>query len=191
MKHLFPRTSLKILGFSIGLVIFSASFIASIVLGQIPTSIQTAVEAFSNFDETSTEHIIITTTRVSRAVIATVIGGSLAIAGALMQALTRNPLASPSIFGINAGALLFVVFSSVYFSVNSLLHLMWIAFLGAGIAAVMVFTLGSIGRDGLSPIKIVLAGAALTAFFSSFTQGLLVINEQSLEGVLFWLGGSV
>jgi len=191
MTHLFTRTSLKILGISLCLVIFIIFFLASIVLGQIPTSMQTVVDAFLHFDESSTEHLIITTTRISRAVIATVIGASLAIAGALMQALTRNPLASPSIFGINAGALLFVVFSTVYLSVNSLIHLMLIAFLGAGVAAVMVFTLGSIGRDGLSPIKIVLAGAALTAFFSSFTQGLLVTNEQSLEGVLFWLGGSV
>jgi iron complex transport system permease protein len=191
MTHLFPRTSLKILGLFIGLGIFVLSFISSIVLGQTPTSIQTAIDAFVHFDESSTEHIIITTTRISRAVIATVIGAGLAIAGALMQALTRNPLASPSIFGINAGALFFVVFSTVFLSVNSLTHLMWIAFFGAGIAAMMVFTLGSIGRDGLSPIKIVLAGTALTAFFGSFTQGLLVLNEQSLEGILFWLGGSV
>lgn len=191
MKPLFPRTSLKILGILIGLCILFISFAASIVLGQTQTSIKTAFTAFVNFDESSTEHIIIMTTRLSRAVIASVIGASLAIAGALMQALTRNPLASPSIFGINAGALFFVVTATVFFSVNSLLHLMWVAFLGAGLAAVMVFLLGSLGRDGLSPIKIVLAGAALTALFSSFTQGLLVIDEQSLEGVLFWIGGSV
>jgi iron complex transport system permease protein len=191
MNPLFPRTSLKILGFWIGLCLFFMSFMSSIVFGKTPTSIGTAIEAFVHFDETSIEHIIITTTRLSRAVIACIIGASLAIAGALMQALTRNPLASPGILGINAGALLFVVFASVFFSFNSLIYLMWFAFLGAGLAAIMVFLLGSIGRDGLSPIKIVLAGAALTALFSSFTQGLLVINEQSLEGVLFWIGGSV
>ncbi|MDF0728044.1 iron ABC transporter permease [Cytobacillus sp. S13-E01] len=191
MTHLFPRTSLKIIGFIIGICIFIISFMSSIVFGQTPISVKTAIEAFTQFDESSTEHIIITTTRVSRAVIATVIGSSLAIAGALMQALTRNPLASPSIFGINAGALFFVVFSSVFLSVTSLVHFMWIAFLGAGVAAVMVFFLGSLGRDGLSPIKIVLAGAAISAFFSSFTQGILVLNEQNLEGILFWLAGSV
>lgn len=108
-----------------------------------------------------------------------------------MQALTRNPLASPSIFGINAGALFFVVFATAFFSINSLVQLMWIAFLGAAVAAVMVFFLASLGRDSLSPIRIVLAGAAIAAFFSSLTQGLLVIDEQGLEEVLFWLGGSV
>jgi iron complex transport system permease protein len=135
--------------------------------------------------------LILATTRLSRAVIACVVGASLAIAGALLQALTRNPLASTDIFGINAGALFVVVVATVFLSVHSLIHLIWFAFLGAGLAAVLVLLLGSIGRDGLSPIKIVLAGAALTALFTSFTQGLLVIDEQNLEGILFWIGGSV
>ncbi len=191
MKPLLPRTSGRLLGSGIGLCILLISFLSSIVFGQTRIPIQTAVEAFAHYDASSTEHIIITTTRLSRAVIACVIGAGLAIAGALMQALTRNPLASPDIFGINAGALFFVVFGSVFFSFNSLTQLMWFAFLGAAIAAVLVFVLGSIGMDGLSPVKIVLAGAALTALFGSFTQGLLVINEQNLEGVLFWIGGSV
>lgn len=191
MNPLFTRTSLKLLGFWIGLCILFASFVSSIIFGQTRTSIETAIDAFVNFDSSSTEHIIITTTRLSRAIIACIIGASLAIAGALMQALTRNPLASPSVFGINAGALFFVVCATVVFSFNSLTHMMWFAFLGAGLAAIMVFFLGSIGRDGLSPIKIVLAGTALSALFSSFTQGMLVMNEQSLEGVLFWIGGSV
>ncbi len=191
MNPLFPRTSLKLIGLLLGLVILLLSFAASIVLGQTPTPLAAAIEAFTQFDETSTEHIIIRTTRLSRAVIAAVIGASLAIAGALMQALTRNPMASPDIFGVNAGALFFVVAATVFFSVNGLLQMMWIAFIGAGLAILLVFFLGSMGRDGLSPIKIIIAGAALTALFVSFTQGLLVMNEQSLEGVLFWIGGSV
>lgn len=191
MNPLLPKASLKMIGLLIGLCILLISFMSSIVLGQTHTSIGTVIKAFVHFDESSTEHIIITTTRLSRAVIACIIGASLAIAGALMQALTRNPLASPDIFGINAGALFFVILATVFFSFNSLIHLMWFAFLGAGIAAIMVFLLGSIGRDGLSPIKIVLAGTAITALFGSLIQGLLVIDEQSLEGILFWIGGSV
>jgi iron complex transport system permease protein len=191
MNHLFPRTSLKIAGLIIALCIFVISFASSIVFGQTPIAFETAVDAFFNYDESSTEHIIITTTRISRAVIATVIGASMAIAGALMQALTRNPLASPSIFGINAGAVFFIVLAISFFSVTSLTYYMWIAFFGAGVSAVLVYFLGSIGRGGLSPIKIVLAGAAITALFVSLTQGLLVVSEQNLEGVLFWLAGSV
>lgn len=191
MTYLFSRPSSRWLGLIIGIFLLMISFISSIIFGQTPISFNTVMEAFFSFDENSTEHIIITTTRISRAVIAAVIGSSLAIAGALMQALTRNPLASPSIFGINAGAVFFVVIAVTFFSFSSLTQYMWIAFLGAGVAAVMVYLLGSVGRDGLSPITIVLAGAAITALFVSLTQGLLVINGQNLEGVLFWLAGSV
>ncbi|HZG58719.1 iron ABC transporter permease [Paenibacillus sp.] len=191
MKPLCSRTSMKIAGFGVGLCLLFGFFLSSLALGQATTSFRTAVQAILDYDATSTEHIVITTTRLSRAVIASIIGASLAVAGALMQALTRNPLASPSLFGVNAGAMFFVVFATVFFSFHSLQHLMWFAFLGAGLAAAMVFLLGSIGRDGLSPVKVVLAGSALTALFGSFTQGLLVMDEQSLEGVLFWIGGSV
>lgn len=191
MSHLLQQTRWKIVGLIIGIALFGTSIAISILFGQTAIPFGTAIEAFTNFDESSTEHIIITTTRISRAVIATVIGASLAMAGALMQALTKNPLASPSIFGVNAGALFFVVFATVFLSMNSLVHLMWMAFLGAAVAAVLVFFLGSLGRNGLSPVKIVLAGAAMTAFFTSFTQGMLVLNEQDLQGVLFWLAGSV
>jgi len=191
MTHLFPHTSSKWLGLALGFILVFLSFISSIVFGQTPISFGTALDALLHFDKDSTEHIIIATTRISRAVIAAVIGASLAIAGALLQALTRNPLASSDIFGINAGAVFFVVAAISFFSVSSLTHYMWIAFLGGGVATVMVYFLGTLGRDSLSPIKIVLAGAAITALFVALTQGLLVINQQNLEGVLFWLAGSV
>lgn len=108
-----------------------------------------------------------------------------------MQALTRNPLAAPDLLGINAGGLFFIVISIVFFSTESLTGYMWTAFLGAAIAGMLVFLLGSIGRDGLTPVKIVLAGAAISALFASFTQGLLIVNEQSIQSILFWMAGSV
>lgn len=191
MNNLLSSTSLKILGLLICALLFITSFILSIAYGKTSIPFHLVYDAFFNYDESITEHIIVTTSRLSRAVIACVIGASLAIAGALMQALTRNPLAAPDIFGINAGAIFFIVFAATFFSVDSLVHYMWIAFLGAGVAGVSVYFLGSLGRDGLSPIRIVLAGAAITAIFVSFTQGLLVIDEQGLQSVLFWLAGSV
>ncbi|MBM4765275.1 iron ABC transporter permease [Bacillus sp. B15-48] len=181
----------KAVGLFICFLVFIISFALSISLGKTAIPIQTVVDAFLNFDETITEHVIITTSRLTRAVIATVIGANLALAGALMQALTRNPLAAPDIFGINAGALFFIVCAITFFSVDSLTSYMWIAFLGAGVAGVLVYFLGSLGRDGLSPVKIVLSGAAISALFVSFTQGLLVIDEQKIQSILFWLAGSV
>ncbi len=191
MAIVFTSTPLKVVGLFLCIGLFVVSFVASIALGQNVISFQTTFDAFFQFDGASTEHIIIKTSRLTRAVIAAVIGANLAIAGALMQALTKNPLAAPDIFGVNAGALFFIVFSATFFQVDSLVSYMWIAFLGAGVAGVLVYFLGSLGRDGLSPIKIVLSGAAITALFVSFTQGLLVIDEQKLQSVLFWLAGSV
>ena len=108
-----------------------------------------------------------------------------------MQTLTKNPLASPGIFGINAGAGFAVVVAVTVFSVSSLQAFSGLAFLGAAIAAISVYAIGSFGREGLTPMKLTLAGAAMAAMFSSFTQGLLVVDEAALEQVLFWLAGSV
>ncbi len=108
-----------------------------------------------------------------------------------MQTLTKNPLASPGIFGINAGGAFMVVVAVTLFGVTNLQSFTWLAFLGAGLAAVGVYVISSVGNNGLTPMKLTLAGAAITAMFSSFTQGLLVLNEAALEQVLFWLAGSV
>ncbi|MEK3936647.1 iron ABC transporter permease [Sporosarcina sp. FSL W7-1349] len=191
MRSFHSRTPFKISVLALSFVVVCLSFFLSIALGQTSISIQTTVEALLRFDETNTEHIIVMTSRLTRAVVAALIGANLAVGGALMQAMTRNPLAAPDILGVNAGALFFIVLSATFFSVDSLQTYMWVAFLGAAFAGICVYFLGSLGNDGLSPIKIVLAGAAISALFISFTQGLLVIDEQKIQSVLFWLAGSV
>ncbi len=162
----------------------------SIVYGYTETSWQVAIDAFRNPND-STEHLVIQTVRLPRALIAAAVGASLAIAGTIMQTLTKNPLASPGIFGINAGAGFMVVLAVTFFGVTSLQVFTWVSFIGAGLAAVGVYTIGAVGREGLTPMKLTLAGAAITALFSSFTQGILVLNEAALDQVLFWLAGSV
>jgi iron complex transport system permease protein len=187
---LLKSNTAKIIGLCIGIIFFLLSMCASILLGYTDTTWKMAIEAYTNFNG-SNEHLIIQTTRVPRALIAAAVGSSLAIAGAIMQALTKNPLASPGIFGVNAGAGFFVVLTITFLSTASLSQLTWSAFLGAAVAAITVYFLGSLGKEGLTPMKLTLAGAAMAAFFSSFTQGLLVVNEKALEEVLFWLAGSV
>lgn len=149
-----------------------------------------AWDSFFYFDG-SNEHIVLQTVRLPRAVIAASVGACLAVAGVLMQTLTKNPLASPGVFGINAGAGFAVVVAVTVFQVSNLQAYTWIAFLGAAFAAFGVYVVGSLGREGLTPMKLTLAGAAMAAMFSSLTQGLLVHNESALEQVLFWLAGSV
>ena len=177
-------------GLVLGVILLIASACASVVLGYTQTSWQTAIAAFKGFDG-SNEHIIIQNVRLPRALVAAVVGASLAVAGALMQALTKNPLASPGVFGINAGAGFFVVIAVSVFGVTSLQAFTWISFAGAAAAAFTVYFAGSFGREGLTPMKLTLAGAAMAALFSSLTQGFLVSNEAALDQVLFWLAGSV
>ncbi|MCA0982870.1 iron ABC transporter permease [Halobacillus yeomjeoni] len=181
---------LKGMGIIAGLILLVLCTFASIVFGYTDVNIRDVYQAFFNFDETNL-HIIITEVRFPRALIAACVGASLAIAGVLMQALTRNPLASPSIFGINAGASFFVVVAISYIPSLSLQGITWLAFAGAAVAALVVYGIGSIGREGLTPVRLTLAGAAIAALFFSFTQGLLVLNEKALDEVLFWLAGSV
>jgi iron complex transport system permease protein len=180
----------RIIGLIIGILVFIVFIGFSIVYGYTNTTWKMALNAFTNFDG-SNEHLIIQTVRLPRAMIAAAVGASLAIAGTFMQALTKNPLASPGIFGINAGAGFFIVIAVSLFSISSLQAFTWLAFLGAAVAALIVYTIGGLGREGLTPMKLTLAGAAIAAMFSSFTQGFLVINEMALDQVLFWLAGSV
>ncbi|WP_096190181.1 FecCD family ABC transporter permease [Evansella halocellulosilytica] len=191
MRNVFANKRVRITILILMFILYLLSFAASIILGYTPVTVDQAISSFLSYDEESIEHIVVLSDRLPRAIIGSVVGASLAIAGTLMQALTRNPLASPSIFGINQGAIFFIVIGIVFFSVSSLLSLMSLAFLGAAVAAIVVYFLGSLGRDGLTPIKIVLAGAAMSALLQSYTQGILVFDEAGLQDVLFWLAGSV
>jgi iron complex transport system permease protein len=187
---LFKNNFTRLIGLIFTIFLLLLLMCMSIVYGYTDTSWKTAIETFTNYNA-SNEHIVIQSIRLPRALIAAAVGASLAIAGALMQTLTKNPLASPGIFGINAGAGFAVVIAVSLFSIVSIEAFTWLAFLGAGVAAVSVYFIGSIGREGLTPMKLTLAGAAMSAMFSSFTQGLLVMDEAALEQVLFWLAGSV
>ncbi|WP_423799498.1 FecCD family ABC transporter permease [Neobacillus sp. SAB-20_R2A] len=187
---LLKSSSLKWAGFLAAIILMLLLMCASVIFGYTDTNLQMAIDAFTN-NNGSNEHIIIQTVRLPRALIASVVGASLAIAGVLMQTLTKNPLASPGIFGINAGAGFAVVVAITLFSIDSTQGFSALAFFGAAVAAISVYVIGSVGRGGLTPMKLTLAGAAMAAMFSSFTQGLLVLNEALLDQVLFWLAGSV
>jgi iron complex transport system permease protein len=180
----------KWMGLLITILLLLFLLCSSIVYGYTDTTWKMAIDAFTDFNGTN-EHIVIQSVRLPRALIASAIGASLAISGVLMQTLTKNPLASPDIFGVNAGAGLAVVTGVTVFGISNLQVFTWLSFLGAAIAAISIFMIGSMGRGGLTPMKLTLAGAAMTAMVASLTQGLLVSNEALLEQVLFWLAGSV
>jgi iron complex transport system permease protein len=190
MDNLLATNSQKAAGLLAGFLILIAGLICSVAFGVTNIGWRTIIASYTNFDG-SQEHLIIQTARMPRALIAAAAGAGLAVAGSLMQGITRNPLASPSIFGINAGAAFFIVVGSAFFGAGGLSAFATLAFAGAAFTAALVYVLGSIGNDGLTPIKITLAGAALTAFFSSLSLGILLTGGQTFDQVLYWFVGSV
>lgn len=190
MSTLLPTRSLKMIGLLIGLLVMMGGIVCSIAFGVTNISWHTIVQSYTNYNG-SQEHLIIQTARVPRAFIAAIAGASLAVAGSLMQGITHNPLASPSLFGINAGAAFFIVAGSAFFGASGLTTFAALAFIGAAVTAAIVYILGSIGSDGLTPLKVTLAGAAMTAFFSSLSLGCLLTGGQTFDQVLYWFVGSV
>ncbi|MGO1297128.1 MAG: FecCD family ABC transporter permease [Vibrio sp.] len=172
-------------------VFLSIMCFASLAAGQYAIPISHVWGALWSNDTHSIEHVIVTTTRLSRTVVACAVGAGLAVAGVLMQSLTRNPLASPAIFGVNGGAVFLIVLVTQFLGVGSLNDYIWIAFAGAAFAGSLVYGIGMLGQDGLSPVRVVLAGAAISALFMSFTQGMLVLGQEGIDSVLFWVAGSV
>lgn len=177
-------------GLLVSLFVLIMSLVVSLTYGVAEISLSQVCSGLFAFDG-STDHLIIRTVRLPRSLIAMFVGAAVAVAGTLMQGLTRNPLADPGILGINAGAVMAVVMTSLIFGTSSPIVYAWSAFLGAGVAAVTVYLLGSLGRGGLTPLNITIAGAALTAFLSSITTGILILSQRTLDEIRFWLAGSV
>ncbi|WP_111412350.1 FecCD family ABC transporter permease [Billgrantia lactosivorans] len=181
----------RLLGLALAAALALMAGVASLAFGATTVAPASLVQAFLAPDPGSVAHLILLTERLPRAVIAAVVGASLAVAGALMQTLTRNALAAPSVLGINAGAMCFVVVASSLFALRSPLALVWMAFLGALTASLLVALLGRERGGGLSPVRVVLGGVAVTALFVSLAQGLLIIDQEGFESLLLWLAGSV
>lgn len=148
--------------------------------------------ALFHFDGTVWDHVVIRNMRVPRALIALSVGASLGLAGATMQAVTRNPLAGPSVLGMNAGAALAVVTASTFLGgVISGALLPWVAALGAVGAFGLVVAIASAGQSGPTPFKLTLAGVAIGSFAKSVTSAILIFDEQTLDNIRSWLAGSL
>jgi iron complex transport system permease protein len=129
--------------------------------------------------------------RIDRTVLGLAVGGALGLVGALMQGLTRNPLADPGILGINAGASFAMVLAISALGVSDLHSYVWFAFVGAAVAMLVVHAIAAVGRAGATPVKIAIAGAALTAAVTSWTTGVLLTDKQTMEAFRFWQVGTI
>ncbi|HEV7306062.1 iron ABC transporter permease [Ensifer sp.] len=129
--------------------------------------------------------------RIPRTLLAALAGGALGLAGAIMQGVTRNPLADPGILGVNMGASLAVVVGVAWFGMSSLYAYIWVAILGAGCAATFVYAIGSLGRGGATPLKMALAGAATSIAFASLVIAIVLPRGDIAGGIHSWQIGGV
>ncbi|GGB13332.1 ABC transporter permease [Brucella endophytica] len=129
--------------------------------------------------------------RIPRTLLALLAGAALGLAGAVMQGVTRNPLADPGILGVNMGASLAVVVAVAWFHITSSQAYIWTAILGAGCAAAFVYTIGSMGRGGATPLKLALAGAATSVAFSSLVIAVVLPRNDIAGGIRAWQVGGI
>jgi iron complex transport system permease protein len=162
----------------------------SLLVGSHPVAPVDVWHAITAYDASDPMQAIVSS-RVPRTVVGLLAGAALGLGGAAMQGLTRNPLADPGILGINSGAALGMVLAISAFGITTLNGYIWFALLGAGLSAVLVHAVASLGRDGATPVKLTVAGAALTAGLSSWTSTLLLTNLETMDVFRFWAVGTV
>jgi iron complex transport system permease protein len=163
----------------------------SIAFGSRDISPGTVWTALWEPDAGVVEHVTIRDLRVPRTAIGVLVGAALGLAGAVMQGLTRNPLADPWLLGVNGGAALMVVLGIYLLGVTTAGGYVWLAFIGAAVAAVVVYTIASVGREGATPVKLALAGAAVTAALHSVTTAILLTDRETFNEFRFWQVGSL
>ncbi|WP_150251269.1 FecCD family ABC transporter permease [Nocardiopsis deserti] len=183
-----PRRG-KTLWLLVVLCALAALMFASVVVGSRDVPWSAVVAAFGgateNFDQAAVAK------RIPRTLLAVLAGAALGVAGAVMQGVTRNPLADPGILGVTMGASLAVVAGIAYFGLASATSFVWVAIVGAGVTTVFVYTIGSLGRGGATPLKLALAGAATTAALASFIRAVVLPRADIADGARSWQIGGV
>lgn len=179
------RFTLYMLAGAVLLVLMSA---ASISFGAADMSLSTAWGAVFHFDPSQTEHQIIQTLRFPRTVADVIVGCSLAICGALMQGTTRNPLADSGLMGISSGATFAIAACMAYFPGRTYGQTMLFACMGAAVATGITYSIASIGKRGMTPQRLVLAGISISMLFGAFSQ-YLSIKYHLGQALAFWTAG--
>ena len=163
--------------------------VASVIFGVRAVTLDDALAALTGQATTAEQAAAVA--RLPRTVLGLLAGASLAIAGGTMQAVTRNPLADPGIFGVLSGASLAVVIGLAFFDISHPYATLLFAVIGAGTAAAFVYAVGSLGRGGATPLKLALAGAATSAACSSLVSAILLPRIRVMDSFRFWQIGGI
>lgn len=162
--------------------------VLSLLVGARTVAPDVAWQSVLHYDPTIADHAVVRS-RLQRTATGIAVGAALAAAGAALQGMTRNPLADPGILGLNAGASAVVALGLFLGVISGVGQLMGAGFLGAALAACIVYSIASLGREGATPVKLALAGAAITAGFTSVVSALIMLDSGTLDRMRMWQVG--
>ncbi|MFJ8247575.1 FecCD family ABC transporter permease [Peribacillus asahii] len=185
---LLPKNFIKVLILSI--VLLGICILASLAFGSRTVGWNELMDGLFH-PEVQSHGANVVRQRIARTVFSLMCGAALGVSGALMQSVTRNPIADPSILGVNTGAALFVVCGISFFNMGTASQYVWLALAGAIVTAIVVFGIGSMGSGGATPLKLVLAGAATSAALSSLVMAIMIPRSNVMDQFRFWQVGSV
>ncbi|MGE7630788.1 FecCD family ABC transporter permease [Bacillus paramycoides] len=175
---------------SLTILCLIGSIFLAIAFGAKDIHLQTVWAAVFDYNPKLTQHQIIYELRLPRVIGAAVVGAAFAVAGAVMQGVTRNPLADAGVLGINAGAMFVVALSFAFFPHMPYSYLMIVSFIGAVLSTVLIFIIGSATSGGLTPMRLTIAGAVMTALLHSLSSGIAIYYDLS-QDLAFWYAGGV
>ncbi|OQR59154.1 iron ABC transporter permease [Streptomyces maremycinicus] len=181
------RMAIRSVGLFAALAVLLLVAVASIAVGAKELSVAQVLHGL--FEDSGTYADVVVDERVSRTVLGLLVGAALGLSGAVLQALTRNPLADPGLLGINAGASAAVVTAITFFGVTSLTGYVWFAFFGAAAVGALVWFLG--GSRGATPVRLALAGTAISAALYGYLQAVMIMDGAALARMRFWTVGSL
>ncbi len=173
-----------------GLIALVFALAASISQGAADINLSTVWSAVFRFNPKLTHHQVIYEIRIPRALVGALVGAGFAVAGAIMQGMTRNPLASPNIMGINAGSGFAISIVFAFFPGMQYRYLILFSFVGAALGAFITYAIGSMAKGGLTPVRLALAGTAVATLLKSIASGISIYNKTA-QDVAFWFAGSV
>ncbi len=184
-KH--KRSSILLFG---GLLLLIFSIGVSIAYGATDIELLTVWQSLMYFDPANTSHQVIQEIRLPRGLGSALVGAFLAMSGAIMQGMTRNPLASPSIMGVTDGAAFGIVMVLAFLPMATTLTQTLAAFVGAGLTVIIVFAIGSASKTGLTPVKLALAGVAIGTLVQSLSS-IFALHFQLEKQLSFWIAGGL
>lgn len=185
-----PRSSRRVLTLFGLLILLIVAMALSMLVGAKTVPASVIVDALTGTCQ-SADCTIIRDARLPRTLAGLLAGGALGLAGALMQTLTRNPLADPGLLGVNAGASFAIVLGAALFGTASPVEQLALAFGGALVASLIVAFTGSQGGGQLSPVRLTLAGVALAAVLEGLSSGISLLNADVYDQLRFWQAGSL